>query len=164
MVQGWLRCHPSRETACRLESEEHYVAQTFERFWQATTLTQRVEFSTLAAALQYLHASLHGAILDTMRAYARPGEVSLPELIETGEQEVEDSTGKFKVWDILKSILSNSREQRLAFLLFNCGLKPKEIMRFCPREFSDVREINRLRCNIMERLLHNTASLQWQLN
>ena len=32
MVRGWLRRHPQREVACRLESEENYVAQTFERF------------------------------------------------------------------------------------------------------------------------------------
>ena len=78
IVRGWLRRHPQREVACRLESEENYVAQTFERFWQATAFNQRVEFSTLAAALQYLRASLNGAILDMLRAYARPGEVSLP--------------------------------------------------------------------------------------
>ena len=32
MVRGWLRHHPKREVAGRLESEENYVAQTFERF------------------------------------------------------------------------------------------------------------------------------------
>ena len=74
MVRGWLRRHPQREVACRLESEQNYVAQTFERFWQATALNQRLEFSTLAAALQYLRASLNGIILDMLRAYARPGK------------------------------------------------------------------------------------------
>src|SRR5216117_2334739 len=51
VVLNWLHRHPKRAHACRLESEEHYVAQAFERFWQATTSHQRVEFSTLAAAL-----------------------------------------------------------------------------------------------------------------
>ncbi len=54
LVRSWLHRHSNREAACRLESEENYVAQAFERFWQATTANQRVEFSTLAAALQYL--------------------------------------------------------------------------------------------------------------
>ena len=76
MVRGWLRRHPQREVACRMESEENYVAQTFERFWQATAFNQQVKFSTLAAALQYLRASLNGAILDMLRIYVRPGEVS----------------------------------------------------------------------------------------
>jgi DNA-directed RNA polymerase specialized sigma24 family protein len=165
MVRGWLRRHPQREVACRLESEENYVAQTFERFWQATALNQRVEFSTLAAALQYLHASLNGAILDMLRAYARPREIPLPEPGEPGEPVVEESTdSNSEVWKSLLMILSNPREQRLAYLLFHCGLKPREIIRFCPLEWSDVQEIYRLRRNIMERVLRKADYLRWWLS
>ena len=163
LVCSWLRRHPKREVACRLESEENYVARAFERFWQATTLTQRVEFNTLAAALQYLRASLNGAILDTLRTYARPGEITLPVPGETGEPYTEDKTDSSEVWETLQTMLSNEREQRLAYLLFHCGLKPREILRFCPREWSDVREIYRIRRNIMERLLHNADQLRWRL-
>jgi hypothetical protein len=164
VVRGWLHRHPSRETAYRLESEENYVAQAFERFWQATTLTQQVEFRTLAAALQYLHASLNGAILDRLRAYSRPREVSLPEPGEPGEPEAEGNTDYSEVWEILKALLPNEHEQQVAYLLFQCGLKPREIVRFCPQEFRDIREIYRLRRNIMERMLRNTDQLRWQFN
>jgi hypothetical protein len=85
VVLNWLRRHPKRAYPCRLESEEHYVALAFERFWQSTTSYQRVEFNTLAVALRYLRASLHGAILDTLRAYARPREISLPEPGDLGD-------------------------------------------------------------------------------
>jgi len=163
MVRGWLQRHPKREVACSLENEENYVAQTFERFWQATAFNQQVEFSTLAAALQYLRASLHGAVLDMLRAYARPGEVSLPGPGEPGEPFVEDNTENSEVWESLHMILSNPREQRLAYLLFHCGLKPREIIRFCPQEWSDVQEIYHLRRNIMERLLRNADHLRWRL-
>ena len=152
MVRGWLGGHPSRAVAYRLESEENYVAQAFERFWQATALNQRVEFRTLAAALHYLRACLNGVILDTLRAYARPREVSLPEPGRPGESQVEDGTESSEVWDLLKTMLSNAREQQLAYLLFHCGLKPREIVRFRPREFSDIHEIYRLRCNLIARL------------
>jgi hypothetical protein len=164
MVRGWLRRHPKREVACRLESDENYVAQTFERFSQATAFNQRVEFSTLAAALQYMRASLNGVILDMLRAYARPGEISLPGPGEPGEPLVEDSTDNGEVWETLQMILSNPREQRLAYLLFHCGLKPREIIRFCPQEWSDVQEIYRIQRNIMERLLRDADHLRWQLS
>jgi hypothetical protein len=164
MVRVWLRRHPKRDAACRLEREENYVAQAFERFWQATALNQRVEFGTLAAALQYLRASLNGAILDMLRAYARPREVSLPGPGEPGEPLVEDSTDASEVWEILGMILSNPREQRVAYLLFYCGLKPREIVRFCPQEWGDVQEIYRLRCTIMERLFCNVDQLRWWFN
>jgi hypothetical protein len=155
VVRDWLSSHPNREAACRLESEEYYVAQAFERFWQATVSPQRLEFSRLAAALQYLRACLHGAILDWLRASARLREASLTELGESGKSQVEDRVDSNEAWGVLKTMLSNPREQRLAYLLFHCGLKPREIIHFYPQEFSDVREISRLRHTIMERFLHN---------
>ena len=164
LMRAWLHRHPKREAACRLESEEHYVAQAFERFWQATTANQRVGFSTLAAALQYLHASLHGAILDTLRAYVLPREVSLPEPGEPGEPHVEESTESSEVWEVLKTMLPNPREQRVAYLLFYCGLKPREMVRFYPQEWSSVCEIYGLRRTIMERLLRNADRLRFQLS
>jgi DNA-directed RNA polymerase specialized sigma24 family protein len=160
MVRGWLRRHPQREVACRLESEEHYVAQAFEGFWQATALNQQVEFRTLAAALQYLRASLQGAILDMLRAYARTQEISLSEPGEPWVPIVEDNTENSEVWERLHMILSKPREQRLAYLLFHCGLKPREIIHFCPRAWSDDQEIYRLRRNIMERLVRNADQLR----
>jgi len=59
------------------------------------------------------------------------------------------------IWGTLQRILPNVREQRLAFLLFNCGLKPREIVSHCPQEFGDVQEVYRLRRNILEQFLHN---------
>jgi hypothetical protein len=164
LVRGWLRRHPQREMASRLEREENYVAQTFERFWQATAFNHRVEFSTLAAALQYLHASLNGAILDMLRAYARPREVPLPGPGEPGEPLAEDNTENDEVWESLHMLLTNPREQRVAYFLFHCGLKPREMIRFCPQEWSDVQEIYRLRRTMMERLLRNADHLRWRLS
>ena len=92
LVIGWLQRHPNRIVACRLESEETYVAQAFERFWETTSLTKPREFNTLAAALQYLQACLNAAILDTLRAYARPREIPLPEPGEVGEPHMEDTS------------------------------------------------------------------------
>ena len=150
--------------AYRLESEENYVAQAFERFWQATAFNKRVEFSTLAATLQYLRASLNGAIMDTLPVYARPREVSLPEPGEPGELLVEDSFENYEAWDILHLVLSNPREQRLAYQLFHCGLKPREIIQFCPQECGDVQEIYRLRRTMMVRLFRNADQLRWRFN
>jgi len=162
VVRGWLRGHPSREAACRLQGEENYVAQAFERFWQATTLAQHVEFSTLAATLRYLRASLNGAIVDMLRMNARPKEVSLPEPGAPEEPHMQDTTNNSETWEILQTMLPTMREQRVAYLLFHGGLKPMEIVRFCPQEFPDIHEIYSLRCKILERLLRNADQLRWR--
>jgi len=164
VVRGWFGRHPNREALCRLDSEENYVAQTFERFWQATALTQHIEFNSLAGAFQYLHACLNGAVIDTLRAYSRSKEIPLPDAGEPGELQIEDNFESNDVWDTLKKIIPNGNEQRLAYLLFHCGLKPRQIMLYCPQEFSDVHDIYRLRSNVMNRLLRNADHLRWRLN
>lgn len=163
-VLAWLRCHSNRAAACCLESEANYVALAFERFWQATTLSQQVAFKTLAAALRYLRASLHGAILDTLRAYSRPKEVALPEPGEPGEPFLEEQEEASEVWEVLQGMLPSRRERRLGYLLYHCGLKPREIVRFCPQEWHDVQEIYRLRRSILERLIRNADQLRWRLS
>ena len=159
---GSLRGHPSREAVCRLESEENYIAQTFERFWQATALTQHVEFSTLAGTLRYLRASLNGVIVDMLRTVARPREVSLPEPGAPEEPHMRDTTNSSEIREILQTMLPDTREQRVAYLLFHSGLEPREIVRFCSQEFPDIQEVYRLRCKILERLLHNVDQLRWR--
>ena len=106
--------------------------------------------------LQYLRASLNGAILDTLRAYARLRKISRPVPEEPGEPHVEDVTSSSEALNILKTLLSNPREVRLACLLFHCGMGPGEIVHMCPEEFDDVREVYGLRYTILERLLCKT--------
>jgi hypothetical protein len=114
--------------------------------------------------LQYLRVSLHGAILDTLRAYQRPREVSLPEPGTVGEPSMEDVMCDSELWDILKGLFSNPREQRLAYLLFYCGLGPREIVHYCSPEWSSVQEIYVLRRTIMVRVLRHMDTLRWRLS
>lgn len=154
-VLTWFHGHLGSEAVCRVQSEKHFVARAFERLRQ-TALQRQVTFETLPKALLYLQASLCGAILETQRASSRPKAVSLflPE-----EPSAPDHTNGSEVWEILQTMLQNEREQRLAYLLFHCGLSPKEIMHCCPQEWSDVQEIHHLRCNLLKHLLHTTNQL-----
>ncbi len=49
------------------------------------------------------------------------------------------------------------------YLLYYCGLKPREIVLRCPQEFDDVKEIYRLNHNIVERLRRNRDQLRYVL-
>ncbi len=79
-VRSWLWSHPSHDVALLRDSEENYIAQTFSRFWYAVH-DQQLEFATLPAALRYLHATLNGILMDTLRSHlrGRAREVPLPE-------------------------------------------------------------------------------------
>lgn len=107
--------------------------------------------------------SLNSAIIDTLRKYARPRLVPLSELHESRELPSDEHTNSGELWETLKSFLPDKREQRLASLLFHCNLKPREIVHFCPQEFSDVQEIYQMSRLIMNRLLRNSDQLRWKL-
>jgi hypothetical protein len=165
LVLAWVRNHARHDLAYHYHNSDYYVALAFERFWQATARNQSLTFTSLESALSYLKASLNGAILDTLRTYARP-EVPLPEPGSpyAGELASEDSPYEPELWDVIKNLLPTDRERRAAYLLFYCGLKPREIVQFCPDEFPEVREVHRLRRNIVERLLRQADTIRWRLS
>ena len=152
---SWIRLHPRREEACRYQKEEYYVAQAFKCLWQATAHHKELEFSTLAAVLKYLRASLNAVIIDTLRTYTRSREFPIEVHGYPGESVTAVHGNSDEVWNNMLTLLSDTREQRLAYLLFHCGLKPEEIAHFYPQDFSDVREISSLRLNIIEQVLLN---------
>jgi hypothetical protein len=168
LVCSWIRRHARRERAYALDSEENYVAQAFTRFWQASMNNPDLAFANLAGAINYLRASLNGAIMDTLRVYSRPNEVPLPEPNDpsyNGEliiEEMDDVSDE--LWEAVRSLLNEQREIRLAYLYFHCGLKAREIVQFCPDEFHDVQEVYRLRHNIFKRLLRHADRLRWRLS
>ena len=87
----------------------------------------------------------------------------MPEAGSPEEPSVEDSVDNGELWELLREMFPGEREQRLIYLLFHCGLKPREIVRYCPHEFSDVREVYLIRRNIHERLLRAADYIRWRL-
>jgi hypothetical protein len=157
-VRGWLHRHPRREIVCGPGCEEQYVAQTFVRFWQ-TAGERQVEVQTLADVLRYLRVHVNVVLLDALRASTKPGEMAWPQASSGEEPGAVGRHESGEVWDTLRTLLPDPREQRLAYLLFHCGLLPTEIIRACPEEWSSEQEVIRLRHLILERLLHDADQI-----
>jgi hypothetical protein len=151
LVLRWLRLHPQKDAVCEFEQEAHVVDKTFERFWQSAGFRQPIEFNSLAVALHFLQACLNGVILDARRAYLRSQAVR----IQSGGLQIEDNFESRDVWDTFQKLIPNEHEQRLGYLLYHCGLKPREIVRFCPGEFSDVHDIYHAQNSTMNRVVRN---------
>lgn len=162
IVRSWIHNHPNASIALSRDSEENYVAQTFSRFWFAMR-KQQVEFTSLQSVLGYLHATLNGILIDTMRMYLHSRIVPLPETDIIKEPTTEERSFGQELWESVQLLLSDAREQRLVYLLYYCGLKPREIMLRCPGEFANVKEIYRLNKNVIERLRRNREQLRWHL-
>ncbi len=160
-VSSWLRLHPKLRVIRKLHNEEYYVAKTFEYFWQAIHSIQCKEFESLACALHFLHSSLNGVILDSQRANIRSKALSLQIPGQAGELHVQDPFEGNDAWDSFKKVIPNGNEQKLAFLLWHCGLKPKEIKQSFPQEFSDEHDINHLRSRMMNQVARNIDLFSW---
>ena len=164
-VRAWFIRHPHHEVALRHDREQSYIDSAFRRFWQAVS-DQQLVFHTLASALSYLHLCLNCAIMDTLRAYSRPKEEPLPDYGRSiaDEPAVEDSYQETELWEIIEALLPGEKEKRVAFLHFHCNLKPREIIRYCPGEFSNEDEIYRLRRNIIDRIRRSADKIRWRLS
>ena len=162
IIRVWIRSHPSRDVALLRDSEENYIAQTFSRFWHAVH-HQHIEFTMLPAALSYLHATLNGVITDTLRTHLRlrSREVPFPESGLSNEPSAEEPLEIEGLWESIQALLCNEQERRIFYLLYFCGLKPREIVIRCPEEFAEVKEIYRLNQNIIGRLRRNSERLRY---
>ena len=165
IMLGWLHRHAQFDRAYELDSEENYIAQAFTRLWQASCNNPNLYFSTLASALDYLRASLNGVIMDTLRNYMRKKETTLPEPDSGNDLSVDwqDDAETSELWQAVTNILLDERERRVAYLLYHCGLKPRELVLFCPQEFASVSEVYRMRRNIIHRLTRHADLIKWKI-
>jgi len=90
--------------------------------------------------------------------------VPLPEVDSPDEPvSMDELAHDSEMWRSVQSLLTDERERRVMYLLYYCGLKPREIVERCPQEFQDAKEIYRLNHNILDRLRRNRDRLRWLL-
>jgi hypothetical protein len=165
IVGIWLRGHPACSQALLYDSEENYIAQTFSRFW-LTTRERRPEFFTLPTLLSYLHSTLNSLLVDTLRVYTR-GKYTSPldyEFVEELVYPGDEPGGYEELWASIQGLLADDGERRLMYLLYYCGLKPREIVARFPTLFQDVQDIYRQNHNIIQRLRRQQARIRWLLS
>ena len=151
LLRIWIGSHPKKEQAYRLKREEYYVTRVCEQFWQAV-VAREPALDCLSTALQYLRASLNGVILDTLRAHTRLALFPDLDSIEAEDQRETIHERKHVHWESVCKLLTSEREQRIAYLLFCCGLQSGEIVRLWPQELNSRQEISRVRDTIMKQL------------
>lgn len=106
--------------------------------------------------MEYHRARMIGTILDAVRAYARTQIVPLAEASDSDGLLREDQNDQSELWEKLTGMLASERERRVAYLLFHCGLKPQQILHYCPQEFDDVHEIYCIQIKIFKCFARNT--------
>jgi DNA-directed RNA polymerase specialized sigma24 family protein len=162
IILGWLRRHSCYTAAYRLHPEEKdYVTLTLERLWMVGVRNQTMEFRSLAGALSFLRISLNSVVIDTLREQGK--EQPLTPETDFVEYPAPDEEESAELWECIKSMLPDKREQRLAYLLFYCNLTPRQVIHYCPQEFSNIQEVYQMKRIILDRLRRHKDRLRWLL-
>jgi len=152
LLYQWLHCHPKKEMICQLNSEEHYITEALERFWQVFSSHQLEASNSLVCALRYLRISLNSTIMDMLRTRLRSQRIPVTEIKDATRSRTTSNDSPGTCGEVIEHMLPNMRTRRLAYLLFYCGLTPKAIVSTYPQEFSDIQEIYRLWLTIAKHL------------
>jgi DNA-directed RNA polymerase specialized sigma24 family protein len=151
------------------------VDDTFKRLWQwgynqragvgrPENSTYQAEFTNLQSALAFLKRCLTSLITDRIRADERRHLVPFPEDDPPTSSTVEEHLLGQEFWHIIEVVLTDERERRIIWLLYQQGLKPRQILERCPGEFENVQEIYRLTRNAIDRLKRHGAIIRYKID
>ena len=162
LVTGWVGRHSAFPASG--EEVQYYVNRAFEKMWVAMTPEKFGRFSNLKALLRYLQMCVHSAIIDRVRK----AELHLVD-IETAESAVWDTANdspsgdqaldrvhRQEFWREVNTRLKNDRERKVVYGSFVLALKPRELCAHFQDTFRDVKDVYRVKENVLARLSRDT--------
>ena len=142
------------------EEIQYFVNRAFEKIWTALTPAKFAQFPNLKALLRYLQMCVHSVVLDQVRV-AEKAALGL----ETGvaattngvegtsvEREALDRVRQEEFWQEINARLQDEKERYVVYASFVLGLKPREVCAKFPDIFSNVKEVYRVKENVLARL------------
>lgn len=163
LVAGWVEGHPSFRTSG--EEIQYFVNRAFEKIWAALSPDKFHRFPNLPSLLRYLQMCTHSAIVD----HIRKREVPVVESDVEGNPWGDGPTGSPKqrsraldrldredLWRQVDARLKDDRERAVVYGSFVLALKPAEIEARCPGLFRDVKDVYRVKENVLARLGRDT--------
>lgn len=167
LVSYWVErnaaFHPSGEDAV------YFVNRAFEKMWLGITPEKFDAFTDLKSILRYLQMCVHSVLVDFVRQKEyKLVQESMEDLIiqpSTGETAVEDHIAdridNEALWVWLKQQFNNEKEEQVVYGMFVLGLKPSGVLSQYPGLFKDVKEVYRVKENLVARLQRNEEFKQF---
>jgi DNA-directed RNA polymerase specialized sigma24 family protein len=158
LVGSWVKRHSAFPSSG--EEAQYFVNRAFEKMWVAVTPDRFGRFPDLKSLLRYLQTCVHSVVLDQVRV-AEQAEVGAEADIASVEGEAEDTTPEDQalarvqgqeLWDQITTRLRSDKERRVMYGSFVLALKPREIYAEGKDTFRDVREVYRVKENVLARL------------
>lgn len=156
LVTGWVRQNPGFETTG--EEVEYFVNGAFGKISGTLTAEKFGGFSDIGSLLQYLKMCVHSMIVDYHRLSERAELYPLENAERKAstdplpEKQTMDRAYRQALWDWVNGRLHDDKERLVTKCIFIFFLSPREIFEHYPHKFNDVKEIYRIKQNILARL------------
>ena len=158
LVTHWVERHAAFPSSD--EEAQFFMNRAFEKMWLGITPEKFALFEDLSSILRYLQMCVHSVMIDFARQ--KEQKLRLEAIEDTGHQPhtrataVEDrivaDSARQELWQWLKTQSKDEKEARVLDGLFVLALKPRELYDLYPDTFTDVKEIYRVKENMIARL------------
>jgi DNA-directed RNA polymerase specialized sigma24 family protein len=128
--------------------------------WSAMTPAKFEGFPDLKSVLRYLQMCVHSVIMDHMRraetAHLELDDDDFVERIDVGDTSHAEATldriDRQGMWTAIEERLKDDRERAVLYGSFVLGLKPRELAKKYDNDFRDVKDVYRVKENLLARL------------
>lgn len=159
LVTGWVERHPA--FAVSGEEAQFFVNRAFEKMWVALDPPKFPRFPNLKSLLRYLQMCVHSTIVDQSR---KAEQAVADERIESSSDRSSTLDGprhddpalagvyRQEFWDQIGARLNDEQERQVVYGSFVLGLKPRELQALYRDTFDDVKDVYRVKENVLARL------------
>lgn len=158
LVSHWVERHAAFVTSG--EEAQFFMNRAFEKMWLGITPEKFEMFPDLKSVLRYLQMCVHSVMVDFVRQ--KEYKLKLESVDDLGyqlhgeETAVEDQIthhlDRKEFWDWLKQQLNHEKETCVVVGMFVFALKPRDVLAQYPGVFEDVKEVYRVKENLVARL------------
>jgi len=163
LVAGWTERHTA--FAASGEEVQYFVNRAFDKMWSALTPAKFGRFPNLKSLLRYLQMCVHSAILDQARQTESAVMDMEDEVLTSRYSATEDDPlarlHRQEIWEEISRRLNDEKEYKVMVGSFVLALKPREICVHFDGAFQDVREVYRVKENVLARLRRDAELLEF---
>jgi DNA-directed RNA polymerase specialized sigma24 family protein len=162
LVAGWVERHAAFPSSG--EETQYFLNRAFEKMWSALQPERFGQFPNLKSLLRYLQMCVNSAVYDHVRRAEVPQVDLEPQALAADApandplaEQILDQVQQEELWSAISARLQDDKERLVVYGSFVLGLKPRELCAQYEGRFRDVREVYRVKENVLARLQRDAA-------
>jgi DNA-directed RNA polymerase specialized sigma24 family protein len=162
LVAGWVERHSAFPSSG--EEAQYFLNRAFEKMWSALNPERFGQFPNLKSLLRYLQMCVNSVVYDHVRRAELPQVELEPHALAADApandplaEQILDKVQQQELWSAVTARLQDDQERMVVYGSFVLGLKPRELCAHYAGSFVDVREVYRVKENVLARLRRDAA-------